>query len=224
MRRRRSRGGRGVGGRAHLHEHVDRPRPHQLAVDTHRGQCWSHEGAEGDVVDADDRHVVGDGAAEVLQLAHRPDGHHVVVGEDSVEPRQSVEQLGDAGRASLDGLVGPHHAAVDVVGEIGDGPAEAALARLVDRPAARAGHHAEDPPAPRSEVFDSEVGAAFGVRLDRPDERMVDGVVDGDDRHGAVSNLAELVLTATHGKDDEAVAAAIDERADDVLLAVVLAL
>ena len=68
------------------------------------------------------------------------------------------------------------------------------------------------------------MGAAFGVRLDRTDERMVDGVVDGDDRHGAVSDLAELILAATHGEDDQAVAAAIDERADDVLLAVVLTL
>ena len=57
-----------------------------------------------------------------------------------------------------------------------------------------------------------------------PMQRVVDGVVDGDHGDGAVSDLAELILAAAHGKDDEAVAASIDERTNDVLLAVVLTL
>ena len=208
---------------AHLHQHVHGPPAHLLTVDAHRRQRRPDQGAEGDVVDAHHRHIVRNTVAEVFELAHRPDRHHVVVGEDAIDGRQSLEQLANARGPALERLVGPDDVVLDMVGEVGDRSVEAALARFLDRPAARAGHHAEDGSTARSEVLDGEERTPFGVRFDRPDPRVVDRVVHGDHGNCTIGDLAELVLAAADGKDDETVAPAIDERSDHVLLAPVLA-
>lgn len=85
--------GRAIRVTAQLHHHLDRARSHLLTIDADRRQRRSDERAEGDVVDADHRDVVGDTAANVLQLAHRADGHDVVVREHAIEVGEALDQL-----------------------------------------------------------------------------------------------------------------------------------